>query len=212
MDVEYFEKAAMKIAYLDKVCKAFKVQKLKPTLLFLSPNSSAVLVSRLSFLPSPSLKDQRLFQSLLFEACGRTVNPVNGAVGLLWTGNWLACQSAVETVLSGGVLRPSPEFSGLDQFDERSEANNVDLYGSQDLNERLKRKGLDNMMNDLDLGLQAGFPARMTAGGSVKRRTERLASPPSDESETTTLESGLMHHQELHNHNGQESKLLRLFF
>ncbi|TXG59303.1 hypothetical protein EZV62_013876 [Acer yangbiense] len=48
--------------------------------------------------------------SLLFEACGRTVNPVNGAVGLLWTGNWHVCQAAVETVLRGGALRPMPEL------------------------------------------------------------------------------------------------------
>ncbi|KAI8550067.1 hypothetical protein RHMOL_Rhmol06G0075500 [Rhododendron molle] len=47
-----------------------------------------------------------LFQSLLFEACGRTVNPVNGALGLLSTGNWHLCQVAVKTVLSGGALRP----------------------------------------------------------------------------------------------------------
>ncbi|GFZ10173.1 LOB domain-containing protein 39 [Actinidia rufa] len=47
-----------------------------------------------------------LFQSLLFEACGRTVNPVNGAVGLLSTGNWHVCQAAVNTVLAGGTLRP----------------------------------------------------------------------------------------------------------
>ncbi|GAB4839310.1 hypothetical protein Ancab_028837 [Ancistrocladus abbreviatus] len=49
-----------------------------------------------------------LFQSLLFEACGRTVNPVNGAVGLLCSGNWHVCQAAVQTVLSGGTLRPVP--------------------------------------------------------------------------------------------------------
>jgi Lateral organ boundaries (LOB) domain len=53
-----------------------------------------------------------LFQSLLFEAAGRTINPVNGAVGLLWTGNWHLCQAAVETVLRGGTLRPLPEISG----------------------------------------------------------------------------------------------------
>ncbi|XP_004288234.1 PREDICTED: LOB domain-containing protein 38 [Fragaria vesca subsp. vesca] len=68
-----------------------------------------------------------LFQSLLFEACGRTVNPVNGAVGLLWTGNWQVCQAAVETVLRGGTLRPIPELvsgsgSGLTP-DEASEAD-----------------------------------------------------------------------------------------
>eukprot|EP00250_Pteridium_aquilinum_P000328 c10364_g1_i2 orf=294-1313(-) len=46
-----------------------------------------------------------LFQSLLYEACGRTVNPVFGAVGLLWSGNWGVCQTAVETVLKGGTLK-----------------------------------------------------------------------------------------------------------
>ena len=34
------------------------------------------------------------------------MNPVNGAVGLLSSGNWHVCQAAVETVFSGGVLRP----------------------------------------------------------------------------------------------------------
>ncbi|MCO5582366.1 hypothetical protein L7F22_054168 [Adiantum nelumboides] len=45
-----------------------------------------------------------LFQSLLYEACGRTVNPVHGAVGLLWSGQWHLCQEAVSTVLKGGNL------------------------------------------------------------------------------------------------------------
>ncbi|KAM7514407.1 hypothetical protein LguiA_003990 [Lonicera macranthoides] len=54
----------------------------------------------------PPNKRPALFQSLLFEACGRTVNPVNGAIGLLSTGNWHVCQASVETVLAGGTLRP----------------------------------------------------------------------------------------------------------
>ncbi|KAK3221266.1 hypothetical protein Dsin_008291 [Dipteronia sinensis] len=58
----------------------------------------------------PDSQRPALFQSLLYEACGRTVNPVNGAVGLLWTGNWHVCQAAVETVLRGGALRPMPEL------------------------------------------------------------------------------------------------------
>lgn len=45
-----------------------------------------------------------LFQSLLFEACGRTMNPMFVAVGLLWSGNWHVCQAAVNTVLKGGSL------------------------------------------------------------------------------------------------------------
>ncbi|XP_022859741.1 LOB domain-containing protein 39-like [Olea europaea var. sylvestris] len=166
----------------------------------------------------PSLiQNEGLFQSLLFEACGRTVNPVNGAVGLLWTGNWHLCQSAVETVLRGGVLRPLPKFSGLIQspeFDEGSEANNTDLYKSQDLNLRVKREGFDDGPSDLNLGLAGGFPEKMTAGRRKNRPPEeRRPASPSDESETTTLESGLLCNQELQqNHPGRESKLLRLFF
>ncbi|KAJ0252365.1 LOB domain-containing protein 39 [Hirschfeldia incana] len=62
------------------------------------------LMSFITAVPEPNRP--ALFQSLLFEACGRTVNPVNGAVGMLWTGNWHVCQAAVETVLRGGTLRP----------------------------------------------------------------------------------------------------------
>ncbi|KAJ7520925.1 hypothetical protein O6H91_19G029800 [Diphasiastrum complanatum] len=50
-----------------------------------------------------------LFRSLLYEACGRTVNPVFGAVGLLWSGKWDICHAAVETVLRTGSLRPLPQ-------------------------------------------------------------------------------------------------------
>ncbi|PPR84403.1 hypothetical protein GOBAR_AA36310 [Gossypium barbadense] len=59
----------------------------------------------------PESQRPALFQSLLFEACGRTVNPVNGAVGLLSSGNWHICQAAVDTVLRGGSLRPVSEIS-----------------------------------------------------------------------------------------------------
>ncbi|GJT95673.1 LOB domain-containing protein 39-like protein [Tanacetum coccineum] len=51
----------------------------------------------------PAHKRKAVFQSLLFEAVGRTVNPVNGAIGLLSTGNWHLCQDAVRTVLAGGT-------------------------------------------------------------------------------------------------------------
>ncbi|KAF5739450.1 LOB domain-containing protein 38-like [Tripterygium wilfordii] len=68
------------------------------------------LISLVSAVSEP--QRPALFQSLLFEACGRTVNPVNGAVGLLWSGNWHVCQAAVETVLSGGVLQPIGGISG----------------------------------------------------------------------------------------------------
>ncbi|KAH7849198.1 hypothetical protein Vadar_014433 [Vaccinium darrowii] len=70
----------------------------------------------------PEKNRPALFQSLLFEACGRTVNPVNGALGLLTTGNWHVCQLAVTTVLSGGTLRPMGAGILTTQTIESSEA------------------------------------------------------------------------------------------
>ncbi|GKV16812.1 hypothetical protein SLEP1_g27394 [Rubroshorea leprosula] len=47
-----------------------------------------------------------IFRSLLYEACGRIVNPIYGSVGLLWSGNWQLCQAAVEAVLKGAPITP----------------------------------------------------------------------------------------------------------
>uniref|UniRef100_A0A5B7BC62 Putative LOB domain-containing protein 37-like n=1 Tax=Davidia involucrata TaxID=16924 RepID=A0A5B7BC62_DAVIN len=174
----------------------------------------------------PESQRPALFQSLLFEACGRTVNPVNGAVGLMGTGNWHVCQSAVETVLRGGALYPMPEFFGEapdPEFDDLSEANDVDLFRSQqqDLNSRSKtwkrpdfEAAVRTQPTDLDLRLTHSFSARMTAGGRVNRsrpEKRRPATPSlnSEESETTTLESGSAYHQSLQGRS--ETKLLRLF-
>ncbi|CAH8315492.1 unnamed protein product [Eruca vesicaria subsp. sativa] len=73
----------------------------------------------------PELNRPALFQSLLFEACGRTVNPVNGAVGMLWTGNWHVCQAAVETVLRGGTLRPISDLHELPSLISSNESSKI---------------------------------------------------------------------------------------
>lgn len=45
-----------------------------------------------------------IFRSLLYEACGRMVNPVHGSVGLAWSGNWAECQAGVDSILRGSFL------------------------------------------------------------------------------------------------------------
>ncbi|MCD7451797.1 hypothetical protein HAX54_013446 [Datura stramonium] len=51
-----------------------------------------------------------IFRSLLYEACGRIVNPIYGSTGLLTSGNWQLCQAAVEAVLSGApIAKLSPD-------------------------------------------------------------------------------------------------------
>lgn len=75
-----------------------------------------------------------LFKSLLYEACGRTVNPVHGAVGLLWTGKWQICQAAVQTVLSGGSLDRTPAGTCFPSTDANGDRNGM-LAGDQWPNE-----------------------------------------------------------------------------
>ncbi|GFP85349.1 LOB domain-containing protein 41 [Phtheirospermum japonicum] len=44
-----------------------------------------------------------IFRSLLYEACGRLINPVHGSVGLMSSGGWPRCETAVENVLRHGA-------------------------------------------------------------------------------------------------------------
>jgi hypothetical protein len=53
---------------------------------------------------SPSHLHPEVFRSLIYEACGRIVNPVYGSVGLMSSGNWSRCQAAVDAVLQGVPL------------------------------------------------------------------------------------------------------------
>lgn len=154
-----------------------------------------------------------LFQSLLFEAAGRTVNPVNGAVGLLWTGNWHVCQAAVETVLGGGTLRPISELlgggGGSVEADEASDCTTGMFKLQRDSapppppphprgspngrsNTRVQKRrrsqeeqGKVMQLADLDLCLTPGFQIKSSDPFLQKRR---LGSPSmnSEESVTTT--------------------------
>ncbi|CAL0311579.1 unnamed protein product [Lupinus luteus] len=176
----------------------------------------------------PETQRPALFQSLLFEACGRTVNPVNGAVGLLWTGNWHVCQSAVETVLRGGTLRPMPELLALDApthiADDASEGEVTctDMWRLRDPNPNfrftssrskvsssVKRKRSEEIA-DLNLRLSPSFVQNSPAY-SCRRDIRRPETPSmnSEESVTTTacLDSGLVDRYA----QGGDRKVLNLF-
>ncbi|PIA33176.1 hypothetical protein AQUCO_04200143v1 [Aquilegia coerulea] len=182
----------------------------------------------MSFISSvPESQRPALFQSLLFEACGRTVNPVNGAVGLLWTGNWHICQAAVETVLRGGTLRPINEVLGAslmmmpESADEMSEVitTTQDPTYSRPKVMHIKKKEIIHenvnkiMIHDLDLSLTSG-------SSSPRKTTKRSTTPSTEESVTTSLDSGAGVWRDDHylrrgsgedNNNNGDQKLLNLF-
>ncbi|KAJ0095258.1 hypothetical protein Patl1_14961 [Pistacia atlantica] len=52
-----------------------------------------------------------IFRSLLYEACGRIVDPISGSAGLLWSGKWFQCQAAVDAVLKGKPIKQNSSSS-----------------------------------------------------------------------------------------------------
>ncbi|KAF5750135.1 hypothetical protein HS088_TW03G00467 [Tripterygium wilfordii] len=82
-----------------------------------------------------------IFRSLLYEACGRIVNPIYGAVGLLWSGSWQLCQAAVEAVLKGAPITPINSEAAangngppLKAYDIRHVSKDENSAASNDLN------------------------------------------------------------------------------
>ncbi|XP_057422564.1 LOB domain-containing protein 38-like [Lotus japonicus] len=130
----------------------------------------------MSFLSSvPTNQRSALFESLLYEAVGRALNPVSGAVGLLWSGNWQLCQSGVEKVLQGGgALTPLPQFSGVDH--ESSEGFESFIAGSSP-SRKLK---INHEAESSGLVVGGG-------GGRCHQAKKQRVRTPSEESEGSTL-------------------------
>ncbi|KAM7529767.1 hypothetical protein LguiB_033177 [Lonicera macranthoides] len=91
-----------------------------------------------------------IFRSLLYEACGRIVNPTCGSVGLLWSGNWQLCQNAVESILNGVPLtQMASDLPPLKPYDIRHIPKDESSSGSNNLHRvrtrnRFKHSAKDN--------------------------------------------------------------------
>ncbi|WOK99637.1 LOB domain-containing protein 37-like [Canna indica] len=136
----------------------------------------------LSFLSSAPIRHRpAVFRSLLYEACGRTINPVSGATGLLWSGRWHACHAAVETVLAGGTIEPLPEL----------------VDGATELKELYQKRGVSSSSSASPVlgkrstgGLYVCLMPESSAGRrEYKRRTTTPAATMSESSVTTMDES-----------------------
>uniref|UniRef100_A0A0E0MQX6 LOB domain-containing protein n=1 Tax=Oryza rufipogon TaxID=4529 RepID=A0A0E0MQX6_ORYRU len=112
-----------------------------------------------------------IFRSLLYEACGRMLNPVYGSVGLLWSGNWQLCQSAVESVLRGmPIAQPPPSATAvppLPTCDIRHVgARRGDVHGAA--------AGPVADLHRLDISSRAKFK-RPGGGGAAAHRSDHAA-------------------------------------
>ncbi|KAG8051848.1 hypothetical protein GUJ93_ZPchr0001g29696 [Zizania palustris] len=124
-----------------------------------------------------------VFRSLLYEACGRIVNPIYGSVGLLWSGQWQACQAAVEAVLKGDpVVQVSSEAAAAAQatpplraYDIRHVAKDADADAAASLL-RVARGG------------RTRFKRSSSSSTSKHGKAAKRASPSSSSSPTHELE------------------------
>ncbi|KAL8531987.1 hypothetical protein ACS0TY_008551 [Phlomoides rotata] len=123
-----------------------------------------------------------IFRSLLYEACGRIVNPIYGSVGLMWSGSWQLCQNAVEAVLKGDPITQiasdvaeAKNGPPLKAFDIRHVNKEDALSGSNDLHRvrtrcRFKRSATKAKRS------------RVCAGSVEESRDEEVIRSPSHES------------------------------
>ncbi|XP_019174311.1 PREDICTED: LOB domain-containing protein 39-like [Ipomoea nil] len=158
----------------------------------------------MSFISSvPNTRRPALFKSLLYEACGRTVNPVSGAVGLLSTGNWHVCVQAVETVLAGGALQPiATEFLSPPSFDDASRIFHEGAWKIPEVSVVTQSQPSDPLNH------------QMPAGNKKKKRVSSAAFGSETETETSSevygcYESGCRSVRDAVG--GKEPKLLNLF-
>ncbi|CAN8238860.1 unnamed protein product [Cochlearia groenlandica] len=74
-----------------------------------------------------------IFRSLLYEACGRIVNPVDGSLGLLLSRNWAQCQAAVECTRkktqSARVKRIADESVNYELGESSNDTWQLESYG-----------------------------------------------------------------------------------
>lgn len=112
---------------------------------------------------------------------------MNGAVGLLSTGNWHICQAAVETVLAGGALRPAAlgvlppsaddELKGFAWGNRSNVKPAVDMHGSMGGESRSWGGGRLNCMEENTASLGSGLSevsAKLGKGENGKKRPKLL--------------------------------------
>ncbi|OIW02352.1 hypothetical protein TanjilG_11248 [Lupinus angustifolius] len=95
-----------------------------------------------------------VFKSLMYEACGRIVNPAFGSLGLFWTGEWAQCQAAVDAVLNGS------EISAVDLSDWQVTPGSKHVFPAHDIRHVSRDSHVDQ--------LRGGKPRFKRTGNVIK--------------------------------------------
>ncbi|KAL8472578.1 hypothetical protein ACS0TY_029690 [Phlomoides rotata] len=145
-----------------------------------------------------------IFRSLLYEACGRIVNPIYGSVGLLWSGSWQLCHNAVEAVLRGAPITPITADAAetkngppLKAYDIRHINKEDNLPGSNVLHRVRNRRRFKRVGQELKRSRISSGSAEGSGNGSpshessLSHQSEAAAAEPSLERESPECGNGL---------------------
>lgn len=134
-----------------------------------------------------------IFRSLLYEACGRIVNPTCGSVGLLWSGNWQLCQRAVESILNGSpitqIASDSPDTNNgppLKAYDIRHISKDENSSGSNNLHRVKTRNRFKRTAKDNATRVSGGSSNQSGLDSSLSHKSETLA-PLNSNSDSITI-------------------------
>lgn len=134
-----------------------------------------------------------IFRSLLYEACGRIINPVSGSVGLLCSSNWDKCQAAVDSVLNGSPLKQVDESTAaarpimlLKGCDIRHLTKDPSEINRVQRRTRFKRSGGRGCSNSRLVSVDdlTAEPTRFSVSGWVGNYSEEKNGDPSHDSST----------------------------
>ncbi|KAL5581951.1 hypothetical protein UlMin_014393 [Ulmus minor] len=145
-----------------------------------------------------------IFRSLLYEACGRILNPIYGSVGLLWSGTWHLCQAAVEAVLQGVPITPITSEAAanshgppLKAYDIRHVSKDENSAASNDHKKtrtRFKRTVIKPKVRKAALG------------DSANPKWAGYCTLPEDPNRSTSHESSVSHQSEAPNFDGESKE------
>lgn len=94
------------------------------------------------------------------------LNPVYGSVGLLWSGNWQLCQSAVESVLRGRPIPPPPAAATAVPPLRTCDIRHVAMRGADDHGAMAAAAGLHRLANSSRGQFKRSAGTHRSAAGS----------------------------------------------
>lgn len=143
-----------------------------------------------------------IFRSLLYEACGRIVNPIYGSVGLLWSGSWHLCQAAVEAVLKGEPITPidseadenerSPPFKA---YDIRHVSKDENSEETKQVRTRSRFRRAMKPKPSKEVGSGSGSSSAKEVDRS-KSQESSLSQPGKDSESGVSVETSILFHDE----------------